>query len=322
MFALPAWADDDPSAVAAARNVGVEGLRLAEQGNCKEAIPNLDRAEKLHHAPTTLAKLGECNVKEGRLVLGVEQLRRVARETLDPKAPPAFTAAKTRAQKIADETQPRIAQLHVSVIVGSGVKPTVMIDGEAVPTALLEIDRPTDPGTHSVEATAEGYSTASQSVTLKEGEAQKVTITLEAQSGGSGTPDVLPTSSAPSSHPTSDPAPQKEPESPPASSSGTVRNVGWALVGVGAAGLATGAIAGAVGLHTKSTLDGLCLDKQCPPKGADLIDQLKTEATIATIGFVVGGAFLVGGAALLFFGPKAKANVSVGYRTVVVRGAF
>ena len=49
-----------PEDMAAARSLGTAGVQLADKGDCVTAIPKLDAAEKLFHAPTTLERLGEC----------------------------------------------------------------------------------------------------------------------------------------------------------------------------------------------------------------------------------------------------------------------
>src|SRR5687768_14022299 len=74
-----AQADEEPSAadVAAARSLGQEGVKLADAGNCAEAVDKLARAEKIFHAPTTLARLGECQVQLGKIVDGTENLNKI-----------------------------------------------------------------------------------------------------------------------------------------------------------------------------------------------------------------------------------------------------
>ena len=54
--------------VAAARELAIEGLKLAETGQCIPAVDRLSRAEKLHHAPIVLGRLGECEIAIGRIV--------------------------------------------------------------------------------------------------------------------------------------------------------------------------------------------------------------------------------------------------------------
>ncbi|MBX3231775.1 MAG: hypothetical protein KIT84_44410 [Labilithrix sp.] len=313
--------DEDPSAIAAARAIGTEGLHLAEAGNCKDALEKLDRAERLHHAPTTLEKLGECNILLGHLVLGAEQLRRLTREPLDPKAPAPFVQAKARAQKLLDETMPRIAQLRLEVTVAAGVTPTVTIDGELVPPALVEIDRPTDPGPHVVEATAPGHKKVSQAIELKEGERLTIKLAPEPEPTADAPPPpvLAPPVAPPPERPIDSPPP------PPPEDSSTMRVVGWSLLGVGAAGLVTGVVAGALGLGTKSSLDESCgPERLCDPDQRGRLDRLQTEATIGTIGFVVGGVGLAGGAAVLLFGPKMKsaAGLGLGPGSVSWRGTF
>src|SRR3954463_6345420 len=101
-------AQDQPSAgdVALARSLGLEGVQLAEAGNCSAAIDKFQRAEALFHAPTILVRLGECQVATGKVVLGTESLQRVVREALPPKAPKAFADAQVRAQKSLDAALP------------------------------------------------------------------------------------------------------------------------------------------------------------------------------------------------------------------------
>src|SRR5262245_19061437 len=97
-LARPARAQDQRAEnVAPARSLGIQSVLLADAGKCPEAIEKLSRAESLYHAPTILGRLGECQVLVGQIVLGTENLNRVAREQLPPNAPNAFKTAQTRA---------------------------------------------------------------------------------------------------------------------------------------------------------------------------------------------------------------------------------
>lgn len=99
----------------------------------------------------------------------------------------------------------------------------------------------------------------------------------------------------------------------------------WVAGGVGAAGIATFAIAGSMSRSTFSDLDGDCPNKQCPPGREGDIDKGKREQTIANVGLLIG---LVGaGAAATFYfietsreGPRV--GVGVGPGSVSLAGAF
>src|SRR5579859_5498883 len=68
-FVLPTRAEEVGAAdIGAARALAVEGIKLADAGKCREAIDKLARAERLHHAPTILVRLGECRAATGRIV--------------------------------------------------------------------------------------------------------------------------------------------------------------------------------------------------------------------------------------------------------------
>jgi hypothetical protein len=275
-FAPPARADEEPSPadIAAARSLGQEGVKLADAGNCAEAIDRLTRAEKIFHAPTTLGRLGECQVQIGKLIEGTENLNRVVREPLASTAPPAFVAAQERAGRVLAEAKPKIAKLRIAVNGPPNVPVTVTVDGEHVPRANLEANRPMDPGEHVVEATSPGYTKASAKVHLAEGAAESVTLSLEAAPPPVGV------------------APVPVPVTPdtPSDGGGHRRRVpAFVALGVGAAGVGIGAVFGIMALGKKSDLDGACTaGKICPSSQQDTIDSGQTFGTVSTIGFGVG----------------------------------
>jgi len=284
--------------IAAARALGIQGVQLADDGKCAEAIPPLERAEALYHAPSILGRLGECQVAVGQLVLGTENLNRTVREQLPPNAPQAFRDAQARAQKVLDAALPRIARLVIKISPEvPGVQ--VTIGKVEVPTALLGAERPTDPGTHQITATAPGYLQAQSYVTLTEGGRQELTLSLVKDPNAVAAPEVTP---APA--PLAPSEPVSRPPAPPDSASKS-KTGAYVLLGVGAAGLAVGGVTGLMALSKKNDLD--CPDKECPPgPQQDNLDTAKSLALVSTIGFGVGLAGAVVGTILLVSGGKSE----------------
>jgi hypothetical protein len=293
--ALPALAQTaSPEDIAAARALGTDGTRLADSGDCNGAIGKLEAAEKLYHAPTTLDRLGECQISVGRIVAGTENLNRVVREPLAANAPPVFAVAQKRAQKALTAALPRIGSLKIHVDGASADKLSITVDSVAVPPALLDADRPTDPGSHDVSVSAPGYKTETTTVSVREGSESAVQLKLE----------IDPSAVAPAPVPVATPAAVVvAPASPPgptqSSSKGTERGAAIAAFVVGGVGVVVGGIFGILALGTKSTLDSKCPNKVCPPDQQSNIDSLGTKSTVATIGLGVGIAGVAVGAILL-----------------------
>ncbi|HTB76154.1 MAG TPA: hypothetical protein VK762_23060 [Polyangiaceae bacterium] len=289
--AFPALAQSpSPEDIAAARALGTEGTRLADAGDCNGAIGKLEAAEKLYHAPTTLDRLGECQVSVGRIVAGTENLNRVVRESLAANAPPVFAAAQKRAQKALTAALPRIGNLKIHVDGAPADKLTITVDGVAVPPALLDADRPTDPGSHEVSVAAPGYKTETTTVAVQEGGESAVQLKLEVD------PSAVAAAPAPAIvvAPASPPGPT---EAPPSKT--TDRSVAIAGFVAGGVGLVVGSVFGILALGTKSTLDSKCISKTCPPDQQSNIDSLSTKATVSTVGFGVGIAGVALGAIFL-----------------------
>lgn len=306
LSAPPAFAQTQAENIAAARALGVQGVTLADQGDCHAAIEKLERAEALYHAPTILGRLGECQVQVGLIVLGTENLNRVVRERLGPDAPEAFRIAQERASRVLEQALPRIARLVLD-IQPKGVQARVTVDGSAVPAALIGAERPTDPGEHEIVATADGYLPVRTRVTLAEGGRQELTLTL--------TPDPA----APRAPGASDP-PSTGPALSGASSAsldtgvttpGSRTNVlPYVLLGVGGVGVITGGVTGLLALSQKNDLE--CPNEACPPSQHDELDRAKRMALVSTISVGVGLASAAVGTILLLTGERREPSAAIG----------
>ncbi len=283
-----------PEDIATARSLGTEGTRLADSGDCNGAIAKLEAAEKLYHAPTTLDRLGECQVSVGRIVAGTESLNRLVRETLAAGAPAVFVAAQKRAQKALAAALPRIGNLKIHIDGPPADKLSVTVDGAAVPAALLDADRPTDPGSHEVAASAAGYKTVTTTVAVREGAESGVELKLDVD------PNAVAVAAPPA--PEATPAvvaPATASVAAPSSTQATERTAAIAGLVVGGVGLAVGTVFGIMALGSKSTLDTECPGKTCPASAQSDIDSLGSKATVSTIGFGIGIAGAAVGAILL-----------------------
>lgn len=295
--------EDSATETAAARTLAVDGLKLAQAGKCEEAIPKLERAEKLHHSAIVLSRLGECQVSEGKLVEGTEMLRKVLREPLPANPSPALSKAYERAQTVLDAAKPRISGLTVSVAVPPGAELRLTVDGLVVASSLVDSELPADPGDHVVEASAPGYLKATARVTLGSADKKTVTLKLEADPNA---PAPVPLNAGPETNP--GPAAQAAPSAavapasapPPAPAKSPSRAAAYVSWGVGLAGVGVGSVFGVMAMKDKHSLDGQCTDNTCPASSGSAVDSAKRNGNISTIAFAVGGAGLVLGTVLYF----------------------
>ena len=334
LTASRAHAEEESSAseTAAARTLAVEGLKLADAGKCGEAIDKLARAEKLHHAPIVLGRLGECQIAEGKIVDGTEALRRLLREPLPPNPPPALLRARERAQAALDQAKPKIAGLTISVK-GAGEGVVVTVDGQPVPALLLDHDRPTDPGDHVVEATAPGYLKATQQVSVGPGEKQAVSLELQPDPNAPKTASAPPEAAAPGAQAPAPQATQPAVGAAPAiRRAAPNRTAAYITWGVGAAALAGGSLLGVVALRNKQDLESVCPNDRCPESSRSQLDRAKTQGTVSTVLFGVAGAGLVLGTVFyVTAGPSSSAETAqrslgprlfIGVGSVGVDGRF
>lgn len=288
---------------AAARSLAVEGLKLAQSGNCSEAIVKLERAEKLFHSAVVASRLGECYVSLGRLVEGTEVLRKVLREPVPAEPQPNLTKALERAQRTLDAARPRIAGLTIKVAAVEQL--SVRIDGNPLAVALLETEIPSDPGEHSIEASAPGFLKVTTRVSVTDSEKKTVTLTLTRDPNAASAlakpaaVEPAPGELATAQHARSASEPASlVPSSPPPASPD--RTGAYLALGMGAVGLGVGSALGLMTMNQRQDLKETCPADVCPPAQQDALDSAKRLGTFSTVAFGVGGASLVLGTVLFF----------------------
>ena len=163
---------------ATARTLATEGIKLFRDGKFAESLDKMQRAQAMYDAPVHVLYIARCQVKLDKLVEGAESYRRLVRMPLDANAPPAFKEAIESGNKELEEVEPKVPALRVEVEPANADKLEIRIDGEAMPVAALGIDRPANPGWHTVQAWAPGYAASENKIELKAGEKKPLKIVL------------------------------------------------------------------------------------------------------------------------------------------------
>jgi hypothetical protein len=282
--------------VAIARKLVIDGNASLARKDYAQAESQFGRADALYHAPTIALGLARARAGLGKLVGAQEAYNRVVHTTVPPDASEAFVQAIADARTELAALTPRVPSLILQVKGGSA--PKVTVDTVEVPAAALGEPRPADPGKHVVRATAPGFATSEVTVTLVEGKTETVTLELKP---GENVPSKDATPGAPAEPP------------PSGDGGGSVRGpIGFAAIGVGAAGLVVGVATGVVGLGKQSDLLKHCPNGACPSNSMGMygseVSTYQTMSTVSTVALVVGGALAVTGIILVATAPKRSAS--------------
>jgi hypothetical protein len=257
------------------------------------------RAEALYHAPTLCVGLARSQAHLKKYVESWENYHRVIVDGLPANANPAMVQALSDAKAEIDGVAAK--RSLVTITVSGPSSPNVTVDDQAIPAAGLGVERPVDPGTHVVKATAQGYQPAETSFTVDEGASAKAALEMKPDASASAAPaGGAVTTTAGGATPGAD-------TQGGAHGGSMQRTLGWVALGVGAAGLITGTIAGILVLSQHSDLSTQCSTGTCDPSHSSDLDSYHTKGTISTVGFVVGAVAAAGGAVLLLTAPKKSA---------------
>jgi hypothetical protein len=321
---VAAQTDEDRAGARAAAGAGAQALR---DRKWTEAVDFFTRAESLVHAPPHLLYLAEAQSQLGLLVKAHENLEKVTREHLSADAPPAFRDAQKRAEASLEKLETRMPYVTVNIDGSGGAQVAVTQDGKRISDALIGVPRPVDPGSHTFQAMAPGLQ-ATATVDVKESAHENVLLKLAPAAPGVVTtppppplPEATPAQTATSPAPiasTATPGGPQQPDSAPATGGGGGTNglrIGsYVAFGVGAVGLGVGTVfllsAGSKQKDSDQKFsDGHCGDSPvpstCDQAGIQSLDSSASSArTLATVGFIAGGAGVATGVVLFILSNK------------------
>ena len=263
------------------------------KGDFQRACEQFRASDKLDPAPGTELNLADCEEKRGRLASAWELFRTVEEKLSanDERLP----VAHGRAQAL----QARVPRLTLTLAPGAPPGSTVRDGNVELGAAAFGLSLPMDPGAHELVVSAQGFAPRTFPLQLGEGDNRTLVVAPGA--------------------PTAEPGPLAAaapvPSAPREVSNGhsSTRTVGFVLAGVGVAGLGVGAVAGALMLGKKSTVnDGCQPDKSCSNAGLAAAHSARTLEIVSNVGWVVGAAALGAGAYfLLTSGPSSKPSTAL-----------
>jgi hypothetical protein len=271
------------SRVATADELFRKGRDLMKAGAFAEARLKLEESLRLDPVVGTRLNVAECAEQMGQLAFALTQLRQ-ALATLRPGDDrDAYTKRRIEA------LEARVPRLTLRGETAADV--SVLLDGAPLAGAAFGVSLPLDPGEHAVVILTHGATIRTVRVTLAEGESKEIALDALARA----------------------PMPRVLPEEAAVAPSRTKRAVGWLVLGVGAAAVTTGAVAGLLAGEAKRDVEASCLGSVCRDQaGIDASERGRSYSVLSTIGLGAGlvgvgvGTFLV-----LTSGSIARPRVGV-----------
>lgn len=259
-----------------------------DRGDLTSACERFAESQRLGPAPGTLLNLGECEARSGKIAAALTHYRdgRAGLPASDFRIP--FTEHRI------EELASRVPHLTVRPTSTAQAAPSLVVscDGTAMAPEALGVPDTVNPGAHVCVVTAKGHAPHRVEFTLAEGEQR----TLDVDVGPADAPEPPPPRLAPIV------ANRTEP------SSGSAQRVaGFAVGGVGLAGLAVGGIFGLLSNHTYGSATSSCITPptNCTSQGIGEGATAYAQATVSTTAFIAGGALVAGGLALVLTAPKS-----------------
>jgi hypothetical protein len=256
------------------------GQALVKEGKIAEGCAKFEASQREDPSPGTLVNLAHCYELEGRLA--------TAWSTYERARVAAHAAGRTDvegpAKELGSQLEPRLSRLEIDATPADTPGLTVQNDAEQVDPGAFGVPIAIDPGEHTIRATAPGFKPWSAKVTIgKEKDSQKIVIPkLEKDAGAVGAQS---------------------------NSAGTRRTAGFAIAGVGVAGVALGAVTRILAsnkINNTKNDPSLCVNGFCNAQGGDAIHSANTLTTVSTVGFIAGAVAIAGGITLIVTAGSPK----------------
>jgi hypothetical protein len=291
--------------VALAENVSAEALFRAgraasARGDHATACTHYRESFRLENAPGTLLNLALCEEALGKLASAWKHYQAVARALAGDDERLAWTKQRLRA------LDTRVPRLTIHIRPEPPANTRVLVGTNEIFNADLGTPLPIDHGRHEISVLAPKHAPKKYTVELVEGESK--TLTLQAGPLLESAPTSKPASARAVRH---RPSPAHRPAN--AARGTSMRTVvGYSALGLGAAGLVTSAVTGALVLDRKATVDEHCNDDdQCQPAGLEAGREGSDLFTAAAISLAVGVVAGAAGFYLLWTRPDTTTGIVV-----------
>jgi hypothetical protein len=295
-FLLPSLASAqavDDATRRAARILGSAGVEAFEAQDYLTASDKLDRAYRTLKAPSLGLWSARAWAKLGKLLEAAERYQEVVRLEITGGERAVQLQAQADAAIELERLSAQVPNLIVKVTGATAENASITIDGVPLATALIGERRPVNPGKHVVRGVAAGK-TVEQEVAVALAETKPVELSFGSPANPVGVRSSTTSSASVSS------------DGPVATSSSARRSWGFALLGVGGAGLVLGGVATALAVGKKSDLDENrnCQNNQCLLSERDSVDSYRAWRTVSSAGLIGGGVLAAAGVGLLLTAPK------------------
>lgn len=277
-----AWSAPSRQDRAEASKLVNAGVRQDKKGEHEQARKSFEEAIELHDTPQTRLLLAQSLINLGLFLEAREHAEAVTNNNK------VRYHDRQKAKNLLRTIEQGLA--HLTIKGSDEVTARVKVNGVTIDSSSFDVPIEYNPGTIKVTAQAEGYMPFEKTVGLTEGESITVKIFMveEESVGQAGGSD-------------------KESNVGGDSSSGggsAIRTIGWVSIGVGAVGLGLGTGFGFAARSTRQDLRDQCVKDICTEKERDTFNKGKTQATVSTTGFVVGGIGLTAGIIMLIAAPS------------------
>jgi hypothetical protein len=271
---------------------------LTKTDRWAEACPKFEASLRYDPALGTRLNLATCYEHIDKLATAWG----LYRESIDLAKKAGDTKRRDYAQTQAAALEPRLAKLTISAPAKSPAGLVVTRDGTPIESGALRTPLYVDAGPHEIAASAPGFESFAQTITMVDGKTETLAI-----------PALTP---KPASTPVDD-APKRagarraEPAEPVPPPSPTRKYV---AIGTGAAGVVAVGVGLVFGAKARSTYkdattlcgpDLLC-SKDDYPRGRQLVQDAHSSATVSTVLVIGGSAAIVAGAVVFLTAPRAQ----------------
>ncbi|HEX2733507.1 MAG TPA: hypothetical protein VHM70_17975 [Polyangiaceae bacterium] len=302
---------------AGARALAEQGGAAFDEGRWQDAVDLFTRAQSLVDAPPHLLYIARAQEKLGHLVQAMEAYNKVTHMQLASNAPPVFKESQKDAERELQALTPRIPQVTVTVSGAKAEEVVVKVDGEELPSALVGVKRPANPGKHTYEAANATLEAPPVTLAVNEKGEAAVELVLKPKAAApvvaatpATTSPVQPAAQQPSAPPAS-----------PAQDQGSKVNIpAYASLAAGAIGVGVGTFflikKSGKSSDADSAADECERTRACDRADVDHISDLDKQAasagSVSLISYGVGAIGVGVGLALLFMGgdDAAKADAA------------